>query len=554
MSNNSILEIIQKSKGYDIALFTTFNFEISFFERFIKNALFSNKIKKVSLFVDSQELNKAINREEDTGGIGQQYVVNPIEMQGAFHPKLVLLLGKKKARLIVSSCNLTTPGYTINNEAFYTFDMEESSGNNKGLIISSIVFFEKLNALSFHADDDLFKEVGGYKQLYSSFDSSNPDEPLLLHSVDVPIIEQLKTEVHTAKRIDVAVPYYDKSCKALKELSGLYEAPTINLLLQNKRARIVTREIDFCSNIKKKPFAGFFDRSKNNNFYHGKVFRFTNDSDSYVMFGSANCTSSALLKSYRNGGNIEAVVLLNSSVEETNEYFDNFKPYEGKTPEYETLKVDFQMAGDYCFSYGVLDQELHFYIGCAKQHKIVSVIVEREECQYSVSDGCIDVVVDVETFSGRSTVKIVINYDGGCEELIGWYTNPFAVNSTRSPASPRVDIDDVTLDPDSSKYIADQMLISKALALNIDEYIDEVQTHRMMLREKNSITDDEEEYGDGIIDYVIPVDNDYVYHSKLFKKLDSIKQHYYDRFFRFLYSKPTEKGKHNKEKPANNSQ
>ncbi len=55
----SILEELKKSTGYDIALMTTFNFEIDFFERTVLNTLFANDIRKVSVFVDSKELSKA---------------------------------------------------------------------------------------------------------------------------------------------------------------------------------------------------------------------------------------------------------------------------------------------------------------------------------------------------------------------------------------------------------------------------------------------------------------------------------------------------------------
>ena len=43
-----ILDAFSKSKNYDIALMTTFNFDITFFERSILNRLYENNVKKVS--------------------------------------------------------------------------------------------------------------------------------------------------------------------------------------------------------------------------------------------------------------------------------------------------------------------------------------------------------------------------------------------------------------------------------------------------------------------------------------------------------------------------
>jgi hypothetical protein len=117
------------------------------------------------------------------------------------------------------------------------------------------------------------------------------------------------------------------------------------------------------------------------------------------------------------------------------------------------------------------------------------------------------------------------------------------VQYTRNPSAPKLELDDVDLDPNSSRYIADQIKISNALALNVDEYMDSIRMQRMLLREKNIMTDDEEEFEDGVIDYVVPEVSDYTYHSKLLKKLNGIKQYYYDSFFRFFSSDSDKKEK-----------
>ena len=116
MGDKSILDYLC-GKDYKIALMTTFNFEIDFFERFILNQLYDNNIRKISLFVDAKELSKSIMKVESSY-IGKRYFVTPIEMNSSFHPKVFLLLGDKKARLIVGSANLTRSGLKSNNEIF----------------------------------------------------------------------------------------------------------------------------------------------------------------------------------------------------------------------------------------------------------------------------------------------------------------------------------------------------------------------------------------------------------------------------------------------------
>ena len=142
-----IIEELYQNNKYEIALMTTFNFDVDFFERSILNTLRDSKIKSVTVFVDSKELNKSMENVEKTC-IGQKYIVCPVSMNSSFHPKVILLLGKKKAKLIVSSINLTFNAYNLNNEIFNSFDYDSDSNENKYLINQAISFFEKLNDYS----------------------------------------------------------------------------------------------------------------------------------------------------------------------------------------------------------------------------------------------------------------------------------------------------------------------------------------------------------------------------------------------------------------------
>ena len=141
MERLNILDVIKKSRKYDIALLTSFNFEISFFERSLLNKFYDNGIRRVSLFIDSKEFTKSLT-EVKYSYLGKRYVVTPVEMNSTFHPKVILLLGKDKARLIVGSCNLTTSGYFINNEVVNVFDFDENNLNNLKLIQSAANFFK----------------------------------------------------------------------------------------------------------------------------------------------------------------------------------------------------------------------------------------------------------------------------------------------------------------------------------------------------------------------------------------------------------------------------
>ena len=147
-----LIEEITKSKGYSIALFTTFNFEIEFFERAILGRLYDNGIRKVSLFVDADEFEKSLKSIDATRAnisLGKKYIVSPVSIHGAFHPKMVLLLGERKAKLIVASSNITTNGYEKHNEVYNVIDFSEKEKEYQDVIVAAINSFIAMNKLSY---------------------------------------------------------------------------------------------------------------------------------------------------------------------------------------------------------------------------------------------------------------------------------------------------------------------------------------------------------------------------------------------------------------------
>ena len=186
-----LIEEIIKSKGYSIALFTTFNFEIEFFERAILGRLYENGIRKVSLFVDADEFEKSlksIDAARTNIGLGKKYIVSPVSIHGAFHPKIVLLLGERKARLIVASANITTNGYERHNEVFNVIDYTEKDKVYQDIIVAAINSFIAMNKISYFLDGDLIKEITDF--VYYRKCQIN-GERYLLTSCEDTILEQV---------------------------------------------------------------------------------------------------------------------------------------------------------------------------------------------------------------------------------------------------------------------------------------------------------------------------------------------------------------------------
>lgn len=495
---DKILDVFSNTKNYDIALMTTFNFDVSFFERSILNRLYENNVKKVSLFVDSYELNKALS-EIDYTSIGKKYIVNPIEMTEAFHPKLILLLGQASAKLVVASANITVSGYLRNGEIFNVFDYDDKHPENLKVISSAIRFFEKLNGRSFNQDKALFDEIKGL--VYYGKTSEN-NELYLLHNLDESILTQVEKIVDNVTEIDVAVPYYDNYAFALEVLHMSFPEAKINLYLQHKKCKFPLdhKNDSFITSI----FA--FDKCNDSNaFYHGKVFRFTTTETTYFLYGSANCTKSALTKATKENGNVECCVLEKGTAEDFDAFFDNFNI----TDDIENLQCDLltsesESDSNFFYRYGTLGNDIVFNIGFVKRISTVEVFYgdTKLNCEYKGDSLVVSAPTDV--FLATDLITLTIKYDGKQEQIRCWYTDVDALKYNRE------NISDATLPfalpnyEDDDKFIDDYKNVLTAMSFCFDDALKERLLIEKMKKSQKSADDEDYDDDEGVISYVIP--------------------------------------------------
>lgn len=117
-----------KKGGYDACLMSTFSVDFPFYEDVLLRKMQSSGINHHLLLVDSNMCLAAMN-ERPPHKAGSHYVLAPMRCSGAFHPKLLLLLGKNKGMLAVGSHNATLSGFGQNLEI--TNVLRFNTGNNE---------------------------------------------------------------------------------------------------------------------------------------------------------------------------------------------------------------------------------------------------------------------------------------------------------------------------------------------------------------------------------------------------------------------------------------
>ena len=536
MSERNLLDELKRSKGYDIALFTTFNFEISFFEDYVKNLLFAYGVRKISLFVDSKELNKAIHQEGSAKHIGSHYVVNPIEIRGSFHPKVWLFIGRTTAKLIVGSANLTSSGLCVNNEIFNVFELSNKDYQNKSLIISAIDFFKRLNEMSFGADNDLMNEVDQYRQTYLQYPDADKKR-YFLSNLDIPMMESISSLTNTqVKRINVAVPFYDNNGTAAKRLYEEMKAESMILYLQNRMCRINLESFPENGHFSQVYYSGFNDRS-NKKFYHGKVFRFEGE-QIFVLYGSANCTESALCKTHKNGGNIETCILEIDDSGESELFLSNFRQCsEDEDISFDCLKYSSEDYSNFFFRYGAYDGEkIIMHLGYLQRKDDLQISDGNKDLEYRYVNDDIEVMLQEGDYAQRN-LTILLRYSDTSETIHCWYTNPIALLFHRRDELKEDPIENVNYTSEESRFVDDQITIMQALATNLDKYKEEYHKKRQYQMNAAEREDDEDDIpDDGIVSYVIP-QQDIDYEIRRQRKILEIKEHFFHSFFSWSYSK-----------------
>jgi len=112
----SLLDVI-KQGGFDASLFTTFNASLPFYEEVVLRRLVAAGCQQNIVLMDHAQCCVSWQSEATRPRLaGTAYSLVPVSVPGAFHPKVCILAGKKKAAVLVGSHNLTLSGFGYNRE------------------------------------------------------------------------------------------------------------------------------------------------------------------------------------------------------------------------------------------------------------------------------------------------------------------------------------------------------------------------------------------------------------------------------------------------------
>lgn len=317
-----------EEQGYDAILISSYTSDLVFFERIVLRQLLEFDCRYIGLFLDGKYILDNIT-DQVLHHIGKSYVVQPVHCHAAFHPKVYLLLGENKAKLLVGSGNLTPAGFITNTEVFNVINYNEDESEFLYLIQEAFSFFQYYhNLYPNKAMNSIMTKCEEFKYLH--VESQPHPKVSFVHNAVEPIHEQIKRSIQTPiSRIDVITPYFDRKLKVLDIWRKDFNPTEINILIQNSTSNFPKHLPE--QDRTQKYLLEFTDSYYMNKRYHGKIFYFSGNKEDIVVYGSSNFSRQALLMSYNQGGNAEAVIIEKNSIGS----FENFlseqilrKPYD----------------------------------------------------------------------------------------------------------------------------------------------------------------------------------------------------------------------------------
>jgi HKD family nuclease len=309
-------------KSYDHAVICTFTFDAPFFEDYCLdrfNSLSHNG--NITVILDRGVYETTIlgtdTHTPKTANI--RYLLHPVSVPGVFHPKLFLLVSKNKGRLIIGSANFTRPGITSNAELVGCYDYEaEKNETLKPFFQSAFKYLVEIGS-RWHGEMltsnllDIRRDAPWLDTDSSLSDVADESDFTLLHNLDAPLWEQIKTRISSpVETLYILSRYFDATPRILDKLQEELHPAKIKIFTQNGITSLTPDWLKHPT-VKSGQTEIFLCRYKDLDDHaqplHAKAIIIEHGSERLFAFGSANFTSAALLRTAQTG-NAEMLILL----------------------------------------------------------------------------------------------------------------------------------------------------------------------------------------------------------------------------------------------------
>ncbi len=296
--------------GFHSAFMTTYAFGTLAFEDIPFPKLRGAGCRNIVVLADRKMVNQSFSDFGPPRFAGTSYHLIKADAPTAFHPKLTILIGEKKGRLLVGSANLTALGLGGNKEQVASISYSEDEPENARLFIAALGYLRR-----YVPNDDQWFPISLSRAMRSApwlrdeaFDpasqqSNSAELNLLFDRPDITLLNQILMSIgdDRIERLVVLSPYWDTRLEGLSRLRAGLGNPITDILIENSANGFPASALSRFSDV------SVFDVGPRaeGRFLHAKLIIAHGARWDHVISGSMNCTYPALMGPAWNG-NAEA--------------------------------------------------------------------------------------------------------------------------------------------------------------------------------------------------------------------------------------------------------
>jgi hypothetical protein len=232
-----------KAGGYEASIITTFNAYLPFYEDVVLRKLVSSGVRHNVLLMDQAQCQLSFASHPPRLA-GRRYTLVPVRSNGAFHPKVILLLGKKKGLLAVGSHNMTLSGFGLNRELTNLVTYRGDSQDGSAALIQQAWQFVQawLQEQGGHLPEHLHRmaeAVGSFAPWLKSQYVHRDDMAVIASTADGPtLLAQLSDQLpQDITKVIVGGAFFDHRLEFLDQLCAAFPAADVVVAIDPKTVK-----------------------------------------------------------------------------------------------------------------------------------------------------------------------------------------------------------------------------------------------------------------------------------------------------------------------------
>lgn len=321
----NILELFGADKNkYHSCIITCYSFDFLFFEQRVLPALRRAGMININVFVDEKMYQHQLANLDGINVSKQSYSITPIKLNGAFHPKILMGIGKNNGFLAIGSGNLTNSGLSSNDEVWGAFHTYKNESKALPVFKSTFEYLNNLKSFCYGfntnkwdwllKNSQWFADLSNQEKINTAYNLN--DEILLLKSfADASIYSQLLENLPNSKlkNITIISPYFNKRGDLISNLINDLNPDSIDVIVDSNFGTI-PYQFEQDERVKFHEWETVKDSKSNSGArLHAKIFQFQYENSTCILTGSANATIEAFGTKANNSRNAEASILIKSS-------------------------------------------------------------------------------------------------------------------------------------------------------------------------------------------------------------------------------------------------